>query len=246
MGLGEKIVSYVVLPVGALIVLFFIITNLPSILGKMFSPDQWRQVKEAGNVVHSLIIEYKEEARAFLENDGVIDANEQAILDQKEQWIDDALDAFNKSINDPTLTMIATATAVSLAIGGLSVFYLLVKNWKTNWGKPDPGTNNSYSYVMITGTELAMFSRLLAISDIANTGNITLASQAFTATQTLYFNATVPKFQTQYNALISQIPNLSGVNLAFAQMQIMQFAMYLQFYQTAPYYPPLITFMPPL
>lgn len=218
--------------------------NLPSILGGIFNPDQWRQVKEAGNVVHTLILEYKSEAKEFLENDGVIDSNEQAILDQKEQWIDDALAALNKSINDPTLTTVATALAVSLAIGGLSVVYLLAKNWINHWGKSNPETNNTYTYAMITGTELAMFSRLLAISDIANVGNVTLASQAFTATQTHYFSASVPSFQTQYTTLINQIPTLTGVNLAFAQMQIMQFSMYLQFYQIT--LPPLITFMPPI
>lgn len=245
----EKLIGYAILGIGGLLIIWYVFTHLGQILGGIFTPGQSEAIKETSVTLTYLIKEYENEAKEFLENDGVIDASEQGVLDTKKSWIKDLIDMLGKAMADPTKIAVAITAVIALFVmlykGGPRVINYL-KNWGSNLGKADPNTGNEYTYSFNTAIELAMFGRIAAILSIADAGNITLASNALTAEINNYFNNVLPQMQSQYNLLLAQIPNLTGVQLALAQIQIMQFSYYLQFYSTPTLPPPLFTLMPPL
>jgi len=196
--------------------------------------------------------DYVRESEEFLADDGTISTSEQSILDSKEELMRPVIEGMANAIPDPNrmvLELGVLAGAVILAYEALKGKFNIKANLKgfleaikSNRGRLDPTSDTVMSFS--TAEELTMIFRMSTIMEIADMGNIGLASNLLSAEQTNYFTKIIPQMQASNSFLASQLSILTGSQLAMAQFQMTQYSIYLNYYVAA--LPPLFSFMPPI
>ena len=241
------VLKYLVLPVAAIGILWYLVSSI-------FLGDKARQ--DAADIVAKLMLLYEKEYDDFTA-DGSPDATESAILLAKLEAMKPPIEAVANSVFDPNRVIIETAKFVTLVAVGYAILRAALKGefklgskakafydqWKSKIGQIDLSAE---SQIMLYGTaeELTMVTKLMAIYHLADQGQTILASNLYQAEQSYYFANVLPQMQISYNVLAAQLPNLIGVQLAFAQMMMTQYSLYLTYFVTIT--PPMFIWVPPI
>ena len=241
------VLKYLVLPVAAIGILWYLVSSI-------FFGDKARQ--QAAEIVAQMMMEYDKEYEAFIA-DGTIDSTEAGILTAKIDLMKPLIEALSNSILDPNRIITETILNVLLIGGSFLTLWKLLKgefklgskakafydSWTSKIGQIEPSAE---SQIMLYGTaeELTMVTKLMTIYDLVDQGQTTLASNLYQAEQSYYFVNVLPQMQISYNVLAAQLPNLIGVQLAFAQMMMTQYSLYLTYFVTIT--PPMFIWMPPI
>ena len=211
--------------------------------------------RDAQVIIADVWAEYDTEFKLFWEK-GYLTPEEADILKAKLNLLEAPIKKFADSI--PNVNEIAIKLG-SLIIGLIFLYEVgkhagvigaqLRKFWDNikgvqegSIGQPVSGFDVSWNYA--TKEELGQLFRLSAIMDIADAGNIALASNMLAVENTLYFSSMLPQFQASYFTLQAQLPLLSGMQLAMAQYMMATYQVYLTVYVAT--LPPMFLLPPPI
>jgi hypothetical protein len=222
------VLKYVVLPVTLIGGVWLVLTQLLD----------WgnKALKAAAETLAYMWDDYNREMEEFLTDDNTIDTQEQAILDSKEELMRPLIEGMANAIPDPLemeIVALSLVGAVVIAYGALTGKFNIsgnlkkfIDSLKSHAGQRDPAWGaamQAYS----TPEEFAMIFRMATIMEIADMGNVSLASNLITTEQTRYFSNVIPQMQASYNLLAAQLPSLAGSQLALAQFQMTQYNLYI-------------------
>ena len=241
------VLKYLVLPVAAIGILWYLVSSI------LFG-DKAKQ--QAADIIAKLMSLYQQEYEDF-SADGTIDATEAGILNAKLETMKPPIEAISNSILDPSRVLIESIAFVAMVSLSFATLWKLLKGdfklgskakafydqWSSKIGKIEPSAE---SQIMLYGTaeELTMVSKLMTIYDLVDQGQTILASNLYQAEQSYYFVNVLPQMQASYNVLAAQLPYLMGVQLAFAQMMMTQYSIYLTYFVAIKQ--PIFIWMPPI
>ena len=249
-GVLATLLKYLVLPLIVVGIAWYAIQNL------LFGGNGGKARQDALDTITTIWAEYDKEYKDFSAK-GSITPEEEEILKAKLELLKIPIQKVADSIPN--------TNEIAITLGGLIIaavtLYELIKHlgpigkqlrqfWDNLKAPEKPGAilsetglpNIEYTYA--TADELSMIFRCSAIMDIADSGNVALASNLLTAEQTLYFTNLLPQMQTSYNVLMAQLPLLQGMQLAMAYYMLAELSVFIQFYPTTP--PPFYGLPPPL
>lgn len=249
------VVGTVVIPLVAIAALVF---ALPSIISAIFG-NQDKIRKETADQIAQVWVEYDKEYKEFIQK-GYLTTGEENILNAKIGLVKGPMQKLADAIGDPNKIMIELG--IALIVAG-SIVYLVLhggnlganlrKFWNGITGKTSPGsigTNNgmpqgyNINWTYATAEELATLFKISAIMDIADAGNIGLASQAMSALHAGWSGAIIPQMSISAQILAAQIPLLYGMQLAMATQMFATYQMYLQAFAFS--LPPIFMLPPPI
>lgn len=240
------VVGTLILPLAAIGIVAFIIMNY-------IFPNANKAIDELAKAIEQVWTEYDKEYKEFMAK-GSLTQGEEEILQAKLDLVKGPMQKLADTAAGATDLVYKLGLAVIAAVG----IYEVVRHAgdiATNWKKfvnalRDPknqgavlAPNNVGKWTYSTPEELGAMFRLSSIMEIADSGNVALASQALSAEQATWASVTIPQMSISAQNLISQMPLFQGMQLVLAQQLLATYNMYLQIYAVTP--PPLF-WLPPV
>jgi len=241
------VVGTLILPLAAISIVAFIVINY-------LFPTANKAIDALAQAIKDVWVEYDKEYKEFMAK-GSLTQGEEEILKAKIDLVKGPMQKLADAANGPYDLMYSLGLALIAAIALVEIAKHsgeIATNWKKfidsirntdNQGAVlSPNDLGMWTYS--TPEELGAMFRLSSIMEIADSGNVALASQALSAEQATWASVTIPQMSISAQNLISQMPLFQGMQLVLAQQLLATYNMYLQIYAFTP--PPLFWLPPPI
>lgn len=247
------IVKYVVLPIAAIAIIWYAIQQV-------FGNWGGQQTKATSEAISQVWTEYDKEYKDFMVK-GYLTQAEEDTLNAKLGLIKVPIEKLADSVPNVNEMVISLGIAI---IGAITIYEALrhAGDIATNWKKfadairnkasaggiggdngwPSAGPLDAWTYS--TPEELGTMFKISSNMEIADAGNVALASQAMTALSSSWATSIIPQMNTNAAVLAAQIPLLQGMQLALAQDLLATYQMYIQAF--AVNLPPIFDLPPPI
>jgi hypothetical protein len=202
-----KLVLYIGVPVGVLVAIYAIVTKLITGGGAAFI-DLYKVQLDAY---------IKKMDRYAKENNGVLNAAQQASREDEQKAMNQTLGNAAQAYGTPwgLITAIAAAVlTVFLGVYVLKQFPSIYQKWKPLFEKPETQPR--------TGKSAAIMCECVLVDTLAAQGMLTTATNYLTTLQTMWSSIDAPYMQSEVANLQAQIDAgvLTGIHLQIAQYMV--------------------------